>query len=799
MRHRSSVVFALVLVLLFPVLTQAQRASRYQVDGDRAKSYIAYLCTDEMLGRQSMTPGFRMAAEWAAERFREWGLEPAGENGTYFQSVPIRRPVVWNTGLPELAVGDRAFDLDDRTFTLLDVSTPATRVSAGVVFAGYGISAPDKGLDEYAGLDVQGKVVLVMTGSPADAPEPRGRFGPAVEAPAALAERFETESTDQAKMRTAFQKGAAAVLFFNPDAQAGATARGGFGRQQEEAWSPDHPFLAFRVEEPVWRALLRSDAQETPAGVARRLSTLRVDIKRGQARSQALAGTVQLKGYDAIERFAPELGNNIARNVIAKIPGTDRRLREQYVIIGGHLDHLGMRNGYVYNGADDNASGSAVTMEIARVLTEGDYRPRRTLIFCLWCGEELGLLGSQHYADNPTDGVAMDRVVTYVNMDMVGLGDRIGAPGALNFPEIWEVMIRDQEPDIISAVDPRTGGPGGSDHSAFVVLGIESLGLMTSGGVGHPDYHQPEDDTEKIEPEILRKTGQFVLQAVTNLADERRVELLIPDRVVRYNAVMLRLTTFNPALGGSYRHLELEARDRGGLIDVTLDSALAIASRPQTTAAGGQMGARGGAAPRSRKSVSVGVAESRLFGGDVDLLVASAELLGFGRLDVSGDDGYWFTGGRLSPRGREALRTMEANDIALHLVSPSTALLRDVLAAATRPFIVTGRYTIEPDMVAAVTEKQVLLGVAFDPREIAASIRGLNEMKALMGDVDNLVLSSITDEGIQDAAAPLYLALIEAGWTHEEIAGSGGRGGGGGIAGGNLARLGPAARMMGRR
>jgi hypothetical protein len=805
MRHRRFLL--LLLIAVAPALVVpagAQQATKYRVDGDRTKSYIQYLCTDQMLGRQSCTETFRQAAEWVAARFKEWGLQPAGENGTYLQNVPIERGVVMNYGVPALSVGSTAFSLDDRDFNLLGVSTAATSVNAPVVFAGYGISAPGKGLDEYAGLDVRGKVVLVLSGSPADAPEPRGRFGPATEAPAAPTERFEAESTDTAKMRTAFQKGAVAVLFYNPDAatDTGMRMPGGGGRGQQESWSPDRNFLAFTVTEPVARLLLRSDPQESPGGTTRRLGDMRLSVKRGKGVSYATSSTVRLKGYDKIERFSADLGNNIATNVIAKIPGTDRNLRSQYVIIGGHLDHLGIRNGYVYNGADDNASGSAVVMEIARVLSEAKYRPRRTMIFCCWCGEELGLLGSQYYSDHPTDGVTMDGVVTYVNMDMVGLGDRIGAPGALNFPEIWEVFKRDQEPDVISVVDARTGGPGGSDHSAFVVRGIEALGLMTSGGVGHPDYHQPEDDTEKIDPEILRKTGQFVLQGIVNLADERRVNLLIPDRVNRYNAVMLRLSTFNPEVPQStYRYHEASFRDRAGLVKVTLDSALAIATRPAQTTAAPQMAAfaarGGGGQARSRKSVNRGIRDLRPFEGDADLLVASAELLGFGRVDVKGEDGVWFAGGRLTARGREALKAMEAANIVLHLDSPAAGLLRDVVGAAAKPFIVTGTYTVEPDLVGAINQKGVLLGVKFDPKDVAACVRDLGALKTRLGDADNLVLCATTSDGLQEAGSALYLQLIKAGWTHEEIAGSGGGRGAqaGGIAGGNLGRLGAVARM----
>ena len=124
-----------------------------------------------------------------------------------------------------------------------------------------------------------------------------------------------------------------------------------------------------------------------------------------------------------------------------------------------------------------------------------------------------------------------------------------------------------------------TGGPGGSDHSAFIRLGIEALALMTSGGVGHPYYHRPEDDTEKIDAEILRKTGQFVLQGTINLAEERDVELLIEDRQNIYNAMQFNITSFNPGQGNQ-EQVEINARTKADLVSLVLE-----VPAPATTAA----------------------------------------------------------------------------------------------------------------------------------------------------------------------------------------------------------------------
>jgi hypothetical protein len=794
------IVLALLPFLILASNALAQGNTHLRVDGERIKSYIAYLATDEFMGRQSMTPQYQEAAEWVAAQYEAWGLEPAGDNGTYFQRVPISRSLTWYTGIPEVSINGMPQALDEGDFSIHSASTAATTVDAEVVFVGYGISAPAKGLDEYAGVDVRGKVVLVLTGSPKDAPAIGGGgfFAPAPRSEPEPQEEWTAESTTTAKIRTAFDKGAAAILLYNPDAAAQAASGFRAPRNQEEPFSPSRDFLAFTITDRTFRAIMKPDFQETVRGFTIRLNGIRDDIKYGTAQSMATGATTQLKGYDTREEYNEELGNNFAYNVLAKLPGTDRGLREELVVMGGHLDHVGVRNGQIRNGADDNASGTAVAMEVARVLKEGNHRPRRTIIFAAWCGEEMGLIGSNYFVSSPPEGVDIDKVVTYFNMDMVGLGDAIGAPGALNFPSIWEVIKRDQDPDVIGAVLPRTGGPGGSDHSAFITRGIEALALMTSGGVGHPNYHWPEDDTEAIDPEILRKTGQFVLQGTINLAEEREVELLIEDRLNLYNAVMFSINSFNPGQS-AYEAVQIKARGKDGLTALVLDSALAVNSRLRQPPAQPmpRMGGRGGAAPQGKKIFNRGTSDLALFEGDVSLLLAAAEFIGFGRLDIEGDDGHWFRDGEITAAGRRAIPQLEANDVWIHLASPSESLLTEMLTLASEPFIVSGDFFVTPALAGPINEKGVILVVTMDPADVEACLSELEGLRLQLGDTDNLALSVTTDRGMEEAKTALYLGLIERGWEHLEIAGS--RRAGGGIAGGNLRVFSGAAGMMRRR
>ncbi|MCP4456087.1 MAG: M20/M25/M40 family metallo-hydrolase, partial [Planctomycetes bacterium] len=403
----SRFVLVVVLALVCSAFAQDEASkaddpndTALRVDGDRIKSYVEWLARDEMDGRQSLTAGYKKAAEWAADNFKKWGLQPAGQDGTYFQDVPVERGFTYRTGTPELKVGNTSFLMEEEDYTVMDLSTEATRVDAEIVFVGYGISASDKGLDEYEGMDVKGKVVLALAGSPHDAPQPRVSFGPPVEGEGP-SEAWKDESTDQAKIDIAYEKGAAGILLFADPKTEEKDRSTRQTRDVKKALEGDREFLAFTIQDRVLHSIMKPDRQESVRGFERRLASMRWDIRNKTIQSTATGVKARLRGYDNIQEYSEDLKNNIERNVIAKLPGTDPELKKEYIIMGGHMDHVGVRNGLVRNGADDNASGTAVTLEVARVLSEAGYKPKRTIIFCCWCAEELGLIGSRHYVANP--------------------------------------------------------------------------------------------------------------------------------------------------------------------------------------------------------------------------------------------------------------------------------------------------------------------------------------------------------------------------------------------------------------
>jgi hypothetical protein len=393
----------------------------------------------------------------------------------------------------------------------------------------------------------------------------------------------------------------------------------------------------------------------------------------------------------------------------------------------------------------------------------------------------------------------MDKVIANFNLDMVALGDSIGAPGALNFPEIWEKVIkRDQDPDVIAAVRPSTGGPGGSDHSTFITKGIVSMALMTAGGGGHPDYHDSGDDTYKVEPEILRKTAQFVLQGTMNLANETAVQLLVPDRLYLYNSLMMRITNINTALpGAAWKNSDFayKAALIGRLYEREISrAAVSQSSDPRVIQIMQMLEMPSLAAPGQpqpvRKDAAMGV-RSAVFAGDAKLLDLAAGSVGFGRVEFGADDAAWVVGGRLTDAGKAALKIMEANGVFAHLTAPGEALLGDFLEAAAKPFLVTGVASIPESLKEKLVAKKTVWGVDFDPEDVPAGIARAEAAKKALGGATNLIAYLKTIEKSNDLAAKraLYFGLIKLGWKPEDIAA---------FAGGSLRPLSGMPAMPGR-
>lgn len=435
---------------------------------------IKYLASPELKGRLTGTPEFERAGEYLASTFRKFKVGPA--NGpSYFQPMPL-------TTHARLGKDDSATITADGPPTLLKeradyvpLNISSNGEAAGtVVFAGYGITAPEYHYDDYKGIDTKDKIVLVIAHEPQEF-DPKSVFEG----------KTDTEYSEvESKAVTAKLHGARAVLIVND--------------------APTHPDKAQRlaaftpITGPANLGIIIDQvsvetAERLLAPSHETLASLIHKIDEGPVpHSFALNAKASLNVDLDVER-------RTVRNVAAYLPGTTN----EYVILGAHYDHLGLgeqyslapgQKGTVHPGADDNASGTAGVLELARHFA-GLPKPRRGILFMCFAGEELGLLGSEYYVEHPlrplTDAVAM------INMDMIGrLRDRKVYVGGIGTGSTFGPILDAATQETNLTVDrSETGGYGASDHTSFTAKQIPTLFFFS--GL-HSDYHKPGDTWDKI-------------------------------------------------------------------------------------------------------------------------------------------------------------------------------------------------------------------------------------------------------------------------------------------------------------
>ncbi|MFP4081901.1 MAG: M28 family peptidase [Candidatus Aminicenantes bacterium] len=475
-------IIGLILVIVMVVTPASAGEKKASFDVQAAWDYIRELASDSMMGRKSGQPSAVMAEDYIACKFREWGLETAGDNDTYYQNFTIEHFNIEPGVVMEILTERERRQFHYGDDWRVQKFSGAGHFNADVVFVGYGIHAPDKGYDDYAGVDVKGKLALFASGSP---PE--------------LKDELEKLARMENRVKAAQDLGAVGVCVFQHQRDQSRYFR---VRLKKEMYKPD--FVILTVEDRVAHIIFKDLNTE-----------IRHLYRQIDEKNEPMSLATGVKAFIAVNTTFD--AQRPTRNILAKITGMDKHLKRESVIIGAHMDHLGINPlGEVMNGANDNASGTAVVMEVARIMKLNHARPRRTVIFALWAGEEQGLLGSRYYTDHPTHPI--EKTVAYINMDMVGHGSgKIPFRGVYYGPRIWEVLEKRLPQKILDEVKPGRGGPGGSDHTPFLTKGVPGFFIITQGAI---KYHHSRDDSDLIKPEMLKKTGDFVHAAVNILASE---------------------------------------------------------------------------------------------------------------------------------------------------------------------------------------------------------------------------------------------------------------------------------------
>jgi len=461
---------------------------------------IKFLASDKLKGRGDGTKELDEAAQYIEKRFKKFGLKPAGDNGGYLQrlKITVGAQMGADNSLTYQNGGTRKTLTAGQDFVPLSFSKDAT-VQASLVFAGYGITAPEFNYDDYNGVDAKGKIVLVLRHEPQENDEKSIFAG----------KQLTTHSEIVNKVINARNHGAVGMILVND-----------LGNHPGE---PDEliKFGTLTGPEEIEVAALQVKAALVdewlkPSG--NNLAELRQAIDKDLSNHSFVlepATTVALS-VD-IQRVRKEVAN-----VIGVMPGQDENAAGQCLVIGAHYDHLGLGDqhslapsqiGQIHHGADDNASGTSGLLEIADAFAHTPARPAHTLVFVAFAGEETGLLGSGYYTSHPAYG--LDKTLAMINMDMIGRvsKNKLYVGGTGTSPG-FKKLVEDANRNVGFTLSYSASGYGASDHMSFTVRGVPVLFFFS--GL-HADYHKPSDTWEKIDAEDGAKVARLVAGVISEL------------------------------------------------------------------------------------------------------------------------------------------------------------------------------------------------------------------------------------------------------------------------------------------
>ena len=465
-----------------------------QISAERMLADITALSGPTFRGRQTGSAQDEDSAAFVSNRFSELRLHrsvaspPQSQTNPlpqreWKQTAPVPIRTIDGDLLVDLSFPHNRLSLRVGSDFLPVLDSPSVDVRAPIVFVGYGLSDPSQGLDDYAGLDVRNKIVLFLRGKP---------------------DKYTGTAAHGDKERIARQKGAVAYLTVTgPILNAYEQRRGITGK----------PSAFYSTTEPTQQlpgAWISTETAERilHEGTAAKLTlrALQEDINRtGASRSTNTEVQAQMK-------WTSHLASGTLFNVISIIRGyaTDS---DEAVLIGAHRDHFGHQAGLLFGGADDNASGTAVLLEVARILALAPAAPKRSILFLSFSGEEQGLLGSRLYVSQPI--VPLPKTIGMMNVDHAGVGNGRLTVGVTGFEK-----SRAQEIGRLAGLSEKLDLFGffpGGDHVPFKEAGVPTI-TVVSGGI-HPHFHQPTDTADTINPDVLLSVARYVLACTWQLAN----------------------------------------------------------------------------------------------------------------------------------------------------------------------------------------------------------------------------------------------------------------------------------------
>jgi hypothetical protein len=499
-----SIASALGLALVCGASSQriSAKEAKREFSAEAFQETVKFLASDKLKGRGAGTKELDEAAAYIARRFRRAGLEPGGDRGSYLQHFPMtvgaklgpNNSLVYERGATRHTL---SLNQDFLPFSFSE----SGGLQAPLVFAGYGITAPDFHYDDYQDLDAKGKIVIVLRHEPQEFDEQSIFAGKQLTTHAAIVN----------KAINAKNHGAAGMVLVNDvgnhPGQGDELIRFGTLAGPEEM-----KLVALQVKSALVNAWL------SPSGKS--LEELRQAIDKDlQPQSFALDPSARL----ALSVDVARIRRSVA-NVIGILPGSDPTLRDQAIVIGAHYDHLGLGDhhslapshiGQIHYGADDNASGTSGLVELAEGLARRKLKPKRSLVFVAFAAEESGLLGSSYYTRHPA--FPLERTIAMLNLDMIGrvAKNRLYVGGTGTSPE-FKKLVEQANRDVNFELAYSASGYGASDHMSFTSREIPVLFFFS--GL-HSDYHKPSDTWEKIDAAAGARVVELVAKIVDTLAD----------------------------------------------------------------------------------------------------------------------------------------------------------------------------------------------------------------------------------------------------------------------------------------
>jgi len=508
-----------------------------------SRAYLSFLAADELEGRDTPSKGQAIARRYIESLYRTWGIIPAGDGQGPSRSYEQRLPMIikqfgQGTSLEIVAPSRTQRFMAEKDFNYVMGVDFAGTIAGPVVFCGYGISAPDLGYDDFASVDVRHKIVLVAAGKPG---------GQRPETPFNSAKhwaRFEGRRTPAENCaRLLAKKGAAALLVVDESFDRYVSPHG-YKRDARISSSSNRIFCPpLSVVDPMvptfWVSPRIAEAlfQQVSKNFAETVAKIDNDLKPNSFALSGLEVNIKID----LEQMVSACGN-----LLGMIEGSAPELRHEYIVIGAHLDHVGMtKDGYVFNGADDNGSGSVGVLQIARAMALNPEKPKRSILFAHWTGEEKGLVGSRYFLNFPP--FPIKNIAAYINLDMIShdcsldevkkeakmfhltdeemarlsgqpeklLRAYVSAPSA----ELATKISRLNADFIGLDVVPLLSFPmlGNSDHYFFALERVPSVFFFTGGN----EYaHTPLDTVERINAEKMAAVVRLAYLLAFSLADE---------------------------------------------------------------------------------------------------------------------------------------------------------------------------------------------------------------------------------------------------------------------------------------